>query len=128
MTVGHKITIGSSVYSSTDHSRLTALRVQCALDVPVNAASITLAPPDGIAASPDNKVAVELGYDDSMSLVFTGLVDSAEYGIDALRVHAMGSFRKLLAARFNQLYERSTTGDIVSALAARLGLNTGNLD
>ena len=128
LAVGHKITIGQATYSTTDHTRLTALRVQSALDVPVNAARIALAPPDGLNAEPDDDVAIELGYDDQLELVFTGKVDQVEARFDELVVYAAGSFRKLLAARFNLLYEKSKAGDVVSDLAGRLDVSTGSVE
>ncbi|MBZ5724655.1 MAG: hypothetical protein LAP87_06620 [Acidobacteriia bacterium] len=128
LAVGHKITIGGAVYSSREHSRLTALRIHSALDVPVNSARIAMAPPDGLDASPDDSVAIELGYDDQLDLVFSGQVRRVDYRIGSLTMEAGGSFHKLLAARFNLLYEKSKAGDIVSGLAGLVGVPTGGIE
>ncbi len=126
--VAHKITIGSAEYSSPRNSRLSRLVVQSSLDVPVNSASISMAVPDGLQASPGEKVSIELGEKDDLKPVFTGVVDAAEYRIDELVLHCSGSFRKLIEARFNLLYEKSKAGDVISDIGSRLNADTGDVD
>jgi prophage tail gpP-like protein len=128
LTVDYKITIGSTAYTTAGHTRLSRLRVQAALEAPLNTARIILAPPDGLDVALDDDVTVELGYDGNLEQVFAGKVDTVEYRIDGLHVHACGSFRQLLAARFNLFYEKSSASDIVSDLCSRLSLQTGQVD
>lgn len=126
--VSHQLTIGSTVYSSSVHSRLVMLDLQASLATPVNSCRITLGPPIDLNISLDEPVTVELGYEDDLLLSFTGIVDAVERSIDSVAIDVMGSSRELLAAHFNLFYEESKAGDIVSDIASRLAISTGNVE
>jgi prophage tail gpP-like protein len=128
LIVSHSITIGSTAYTSAAHSRLITLRTNASLGTPVNSASITLAPPDDISVTPGDDVVVELGYDDSLSTVFTGLVESVDWAVEDVTIRAAGAFRGLISARFNSFFEKSKAGDIVSNVAGLLEVSTGNVE
>lgn len=128
LTVGHRVTIGSASYEWGDHSRLVGLRTHASLSVPVNTAWVALAPPDGLSAAPDDELVVELGYGDDLEKVFSGVVETAEWGIERLAVHAAGSFHKLVTARLNLFFEKTKAGDIVSDVAGQLEIATGNVE
>ena len=128
LIVKHKLTIGSTVYTLGNETRLVDLAMQAALDVPVNACRVTLSPPKDLSMKAEDVVKVELGYGDSLTLVFTGIVGTVDWGIDRVVVHGIGSFQKLVAARFNLVYEKPAAGDIVSGVAGELGLATGKVE
>jgi hypothetical protein len=128
LTVGHKITIGTAVYASSDSSRLLDLQMEAALDVPVNVCRVVLGVPAGLSVAPEDPVEVALGYEDNLTLVFTGTVGSVNWGLDAVRIQAVGSFRWLLAARFNLFYEKPKAGDIVADVVGRSGLSAGKVE
>jgi phage protein D len=127
LQVNHQLTIGSAVFKSGDRTRLVDLRSSAALDIPVNTCRIVLKPPDDLAIAADDLVKVELG-DTSLSLVFTGKVNTVDWQIDRVIIHAAGAFQRLLSARFNLVYEKSKAGDIVSDVSDRLKLSSGTVD
>lgn len=128
LQVNHKITIGSAVFKSGARTRLIDLRSSAALDIPVNTCRLVFSPPDHLSLSPEDPVTVELGYEDNLSLVFSGIVGAVDWGIDRVTIHAISSFQKLLVASFNLFYEKAKAGDIVSDVIDRLKLSSGKVD
>lgn len=127
-TVNHEITIGTAVFTPTDHTRLIDLQVKASLDVPVNSSQIVMSLPADLNPAPADNVTVSLGYEDDLSLAFTGVVCDIKWGIDRVQVQALGSFQSLLSARFNYLYEKLKAGDIVFDVASQLGISIGNVE
>jgi hypothetical protein len=125
--VKHRVTLGGVAHSS-GHSRLIGLRTQAALSTPVNSAWIALAPAEGISVSPGDPVSVELGYDDDLKTVFTGAVETVDWGIGQVAFRAAGAARALVNARCNRFFEKSKAGDIVADLAGLLDVATGNVE
>jgi hypothetical protein len=128
LTVSHRLTIGEAAYTSAAHSRLVGLRTQVALDVPVNTAGIALAPAAGLSMAPEDPVVIELGYGDELETVFTGTVETVDWDIERVIVHAAGGFQKLLGANFNLFYEKSKAGDMISDVASQLDMATGTVE
>lgn len=128
LVVKHKLTIGSSVHTLGKETRLVDLLVEAGLDVPVNACRITLSPPKDLALAPGDPVKVELGYGESLALVFTGVVQTADWACDRVTVYAASAFQGLVAARFNLLFEQPGAGDVVADIAGRLKLRKGKVE
>ncbi len=136
LQVNHKISIGSASFQSgaprsgsrKDRTRLVDLRTSASLNIPTNTCRLVLSPPDALNLAPEDPVTVELGYEDKLSKIFTGTVDTVEWNLDRVTIHATSSFQKLLAASFNLLYEKSKAGDIVSDVVGRLGLSSGKVE
>lgn len=136
LQVSHKVTIGSVSFQSgaprsgslRDRTRLIDLRASASLNIPTNTCRLVLSPADDLDLAPQDSVAVELGYEDKLSKIFTGRVDTVEWDIDRVTIHATNSFQKLLVASFNLLYEKSKAGDIVSDVVGRLGLSSGKVE
>ncbi|MBK8021888.1 MAG: hypothetical protein IPK19_10815 [Chloroflexi bacterium] len=128
LNVAHRITIGSAVYASAAHSRLIRLRTNAGLAAPVNTAVITFAPPHGLTIAVGDTAVVELGYDDDLHVVFTGIVESFDWAVESVTVGAASTFRRLLDARYNRIFERSKSGDIVSNVARQLEIATGTVE
>lgn len=126
--VSYQIRLGSSSVQSGANGRLLSLKTQASLAVPVNRSRIVLDAGQEIAVNPGDTVNVELGYDDTLSRVFTGRVTALEHGIRDIRVEALGSFALLTSARFNMLYEKQAAGDIVGDLLAKLQVQKAALE
>src|SRR5262245_7698942 len=128
LTVNHRITIGSTVYTSAQQSRLVSLRTHAALVTPVNAAWFSLAPAPGVSVAAGDAVVVELGYGDELHTVFSGSIEAVEWGIAQVACRASGASRALVGARLNRVYEKSTAGDIVADVAGLLDIATGPME
>jgi len=128
LKVNYRLTLGSAVFTLSDHSRLLDLQTDAALATPVNVCRLTLAAPQGLSLAPDDPVAVELGYGDELTLVFTGLLERVDWAIDRVMVSAASAFQTLIAARLYRTYEKTKAGDIISDIASSLGLSPGQIE
>jgi hypothetical protein len=129
LLVNHQITIGSTTYTPKNRSHLIDLQAIATLAVPVNHCRIGLGQPQALKIAANDPVAVKLGYGNDAVLVFTGIVESVEWGIDRVTVYAVGGFQSLTSARFNLLYEQPNAGDIVKDIAqSRLKLAVATIE
>jgi hypothetical protein len=126
--ITHQITLGSATYRTGDRTRLVNLHSSAALEIPVNTCRMVLSPPMELAIAPGDAVQVEVGSGDRRVLIFSGSVGRVEWQIDRVTVQAVSAFQKLLAARFNLLYEKSKGGDIVQDVIGRLDLTADRVD
>ena len=117
--VNYKITIGKEIFGAGKKDALIDLDVFCGFCDPVNAAYMTFVPDAEIRAMPEDKVKIELGYDDKLTVVFTGKVDSIKSGVHCIKVDVLGSFAIIAGARANFLYEKEYAGSIVKNLAGK---------
>ena len=128
LVVQHRIEIGSDTWSSTRNSRLLSLRCNADMRVLVNECVITMTYPKGVSAEPGDAVTVQLGHNDQLETVFTGIIGSGEAEIDRLVVRAVGAARSLLLAQLNLFFEKTAAGDIVSDICGQLDVPTGKVD
>ncbi len=118
----YKITFGSSVIdSAADPTRSTvvALAVSLDMDTPADEAVIHLGRVGGVQPGLGVDVTVELGYDDSVTKVFTGTIADLRPDITTTRVTALSPMRDLLALRVAQTYENKTAGRSSATWRAR---------
>jgi len=122
--VNYAIAIGSTTLTPTSQIRLLSLKTHAALSVPVHQSLIVVSDPAALSVQVGDAVTVELGYEETLSRVFTGKVGAIAWGIDQVVLECTSSFQVLTTARFNVLYEQSTAGAIVSDVAqSRLNLS-----
>jgi hypothetical protein len=115
--ITYKIKIGSNTYQSDRSSRLLDLHTDASLAIPVNRCRLVLAAPLAGSIAPEDAIAVEVGYNQQNTVVFTGKVRTIKWGIEQVQIEAYSQFSALTQARFNRLYEKSTAGDIVIDVA-----------
>ncbi|NTW00858.1 MAG: hypothetical protein HGA19_06040, partial [Oscillochloris sp.] len=128
LNVAYKITIGSTSVQVGKSSQLLALETSAALDVPVNSCRIVLNGLAQLSAKPGDAVKVELGYDSTLSTVFSGKLDILERGFTQISVEARSSFAGLVASHRNCLYEKQNASDIVADLLGKQRVAKGTLD
>jgi phage protein D len=128
LTVKHKIIIGGGTYTLGNETRLLDLRMQTSLDIPVNACRIALGPSEGLTIAAEDAVSVELGYGDQLEKVFTGTVNSVDWGIEGVTVYGLGAFQTLVTARLNLVYQKPKGGDIVSDIVGKLKLTKDKVE
>lgn len=126
--VNYRINIGAVIYSSNEHFNITELQVNASLDEPLNYSCLILGLPKALNIAPQDPVKIELGYDEDLDLIFTGIVESAEWGINHVSVHAVSLFQSLMAIRFNLFYEGAKAGGIISDITGRLGLSSAKVE
>lgn len=128
LKVHHRIEINADAWSSTEHSRLLSLHCQLSLLTPVNECTIIMTYPQGIKAAPGDQIKVELGHNDELETIFTGLIISVEAQIDRLVIHSAGAARRLLAARLNLFFEKTAAGKVVADVCSQLDVPTGKTE
>ncbi len=129
LLVNYQITLGSTTYTTKDYPHLVSLQTSSTLAVPSHHCRLVLGQPQALKISPQDSITVKLGYGNSLNLIFTGIVETAEWGIDRVTVQAISSFRSLISARFNLLYEKPSAGDIVKDVAqSRLKLKVDKIE
>ncbi len=121
LTVRHQITIGSSRYTPAAHTRLVDLQTQATLEAPVNTCRLVLAPPEGLRLKVEDSVAVEIGYEDELELIFTGIVGAVDWGIESVRIEASYSSTVILPSRIKISPSRSL-GRLLAAKTTRPSL------
>jgi hypothetical protein len=127
---GYKLTLGTTSLSSTSVSSagpLVGLRVDADLTTPAATLDAWFGNPQSIAVAEGDPARLELGYDGSLTTVFTGVVDRVRVDLSRLHIQALADMAKLLRLRVNQIYENQTAGQIVADLAGQAGVGTGNI-
>ncbi|HVG96507.1 MAG TPA: hypothetical protein VNK05_06395 [Chloroflexota bacterium] len=107
---------------------LAALRIDLDAAGLTNACTLTVAAGRMPDVAAGDAVAVDLGWTDDLTTVFTGVVDAVEPGLDEVRLHALDGGAGLLALRLDQAYERVSAGDVVRDLAGRAGVGVGEVE
>lgn len=128
LIVQHRIEIGNDTWSATQHSRLLALQCHSGLLTPVNECTVTMTHPVGVKAALGDPVTVKLGYADDLETVFTGIVGNVKSQTDRLVIRAVSAAQKLLGAKVNLFFEKTTAGDILSDVCGQLDVPTGTVE
>lgn len=129
LAIAYSVTLGSDSWASSDAAApVLAVRTDAAFAVPVNACRLALHGLAEVGADAGDPVVVQLGYDDSLETVFTGVVASVTHGFGRVEVAAVGAFAALAAARINVLYEQETAGGIVSDVLGKLSVTEGKVE
>lgn len=128
LIVAHKIAIGSTTLTSGKSSRLLALETDANLAVPVNCCRIVVDGEAQVSAQPGDTVKIEVGYDSSLEVVFTGTVASVERSLQRITVEAHSSFAAMTASRFNSVYAQQAAGEIAGDLMGRLNVKKSTVD
>jgi phage protein D len=127
----YRLVIGSvdiDITKDVSASTLVRLTVECAMDAPADHFTLTLTPKGGVQPEVGNDIKIELGFDDELTLVFTGKVTEVAPKLTAMRVAGLSPIQDLLALRVDQTYEQRTAGQIVSDLASQASVNTATVE
>lgn len=128
LNISHHIKIGGKTHSSTQNSRLIALRTSSDLDIPVNSCRISLSHPEDLSVALEDEVVMELGYGDDLKTVFTGTVTQIDWQIAQVHIEASSQFIQLVQSHFNLFFEKSKAGDIVSSISQETDVKTGKVE
>lgn len=96
--------------------------------MPVNMCKLTLSIPRQAQVSVGDEVTVKLGYDSSLTTVFTGVVSEAAWQIDRVNIRAESQLRNLLMARYNRYFDQPKAGDIVDSVCSEANISTNRVD
>src|SRR3954454_22889297 len=117
----YQIALGNAAPQS-----VIALRVARAQNAGPGLVTLQLGAADSV--SEGDPATVELGWDGSTSLVFTGTVSAVERRLDGLHVDCTGTHAALTLARGGTTYVQQTAGGVVSALASDAGVDVATAE
>lgn len=127
----YRLVIGSAEVDATREvgkSTVVLLTVACDMTLLADRVELGLAPVGGVQPVGNEDLTIELGFDDSLTRVFTGTVAEVVPGITAVRVVGLSSVRALIGLRVEKTYERRAAGDIVRDLASQARVNPGTIE
>lgn len=128
LNIAYKIALAGRTLQSGKTSRLLSLDTRANIGAPVNSCSLVLDAQAKVSVKQGDSIKVELGYDGTTTLVFTGVAGAIEYSIDQVKIEALSKFGAMNVARYNLLYEKQAAGDIVRDLLGRVAVKTAKLD
>ena len=119
----YKLKIGSTIFDSSMSPEIISISVDLDINVPSDSFKITLKPgtKTGNIRNGD-PVIIELGYENSLTKVLIGTIDSIEPKISEVGIYGLSLISTLSSQKINQVYEKQSSGAIVKDLAGRAGL------
>jgi prophage tail gpP-like protein len=124
----YKIQIGSETFEPSAQSPVVGLRLSLDMDIPTDSFETLFGVNNKTTKiKKEDSASIQLGYEDNLTDVFKGAVDNVEPEISGIRITGLNFISKLLALRTNQVYENQSAGDIVSDLAGKAGVTTGDV-
>lgn len=124
----YAVTLGSVRLASDHLAPLVALSVERAKNAAADWATVTIGRAQAISVSEGDSATVELGWDGSTSLVFTGEVEAVTQEVAGTTVTCAGSQIKLMRARSDRAFTAQPAGQVVSALAGDAGVETDTVE
>jgi len=120
----YRIQIGSKTIepSTEPMSGLVSIRIDLNMDVPADRCEVILGHIPDAKYEKGEDISISLGYENSLTTVFSGTVDSVDSSITTVRIKGMSAATKLLALHIDKTYEKQKAGAIVSDLAKQTGV------
>lgn len=122
MHPSYALTVGSRSFSPETDESLVSVEVMLNIGLPIDSAQAVFAGGKDLSLQRGDPVTVQLGYDDSLALTFSGSVEDIERGVSKVRLTALGHAARLLRLRLNRVYLNQTAGGIVRDLAQEAGV------
>lgn len=116
MRPNYLINIGSEKFSPENGRDVIGIKIVRSIGLPTDSCEVFLVEKT-YSFKKDDKVNVQLGYDEKLMPVFSGFVDNVEHGVSRVRLTALGLAVDLLRLRLNRVFLNQTAGKIVSNLA-----------
>lgn len=122
------VTLDQDTLSQDTLGPLVALEVLRCKNGAADEAIFTLGLTPPLDPQPGGAVTVELGWDGSTELVFTGVVDAVGHGIGKMQVCCVGSQMKLMKSRVDKPFTNQAAGQVVQILAGDVGVATDRVE
>ena len=125
MRPNYHVTIGSEQFSLENEREVISLKVSRNMGLPTDSCEVYLIGSEDYSFTTADAMKIQLGYDEEMEPVFSGLVENISYDVNKVRVTALGFGVKLLRLRFNKGYLKQTAGKIVKDIAQEANITVG---
>lgn len=121
-----KITVGS--VTKPDSGLLGQAAAAAASALGLGGTSGTSAEINGNTVSTGDDFSIQLGYEDNLTRVFSGILAAVEPDISTTVFEGANSSSDMTKTRINQTYQNKPAGKIVSDLASQANAKTGSID
>lgn len=128
LKIDYNIEIGSTQFKPAANSRLIELHSQASMKAPVHHCRMAFTVPADLSMATGDNVKVELGYDGDLNTIFSGVVTSVEWLVEAVIVEAESLARQLTALHLNAYFENAFAADIVNGLVGETDMSTGRIE
>lgn len=124
----YRLRVGDRVVDTTDEPRASTaveIVVRLDLDTPADEVTIVQGQVGGLRALPGDDLSVDLGYADDDTgpvRVLTGTVVAVEPDLRTVRIVGHSTAAALLRTRVDRIFEDTTSGEVVRALAGAAGV------
>lgn len=120
----YKLTLGKETFEPGSQSPVLSLRANYNMEIPADSLEIWFGVSEQKHEYKENDpVQLDIGYDDKLSTVFKGTIDSINPNIRGVKIVALNEAIKLLKLRLNEIYLEQSAEDIVSAVGGKAGLS-----
>lgn len=124
----YSVKIGSRKIEPGISDDLIEISLNLDMDMPCNDAHLFFRMKEkDPAISKNDTISISLGYDDDLTLQFTGAVDVLDSRTAKIRLKALSSNIKLSNLRVDRFYEQQSAGSIVKDLANSAGVSLGEI-
>ncbi|GEM_PF-5598419 len=120
-----EVAVGKQKLKSGGHGTLWRLEILREVNGGADEAFLQLGLSQPIEAANGDAVTVDLGYEGSLSRVFTGTVDRISGGLASLEMHALGAQTLLMEKFGDKGFVNQKAGDVFQALAKDAGADIG---
>jgi hypothetical protein len=124
----YNITLGAATVSDAQPGPLDALQVRRDKRGNADEAIVRFGAVSAPVFAEGDPAAIELGWDGSTSVVFTGTVERIARGISRVEAYCSGAQLKLMRGRTDQAFVSQNAGQVVTALAGTAGVPTETVE
>lgn len=119
----YEIKVGAVTFDSRNTQEIVSAAVDLDLNIPLDTFDLVIRTGEKTKGfRKGDPVTISLGYEGSLSKVFTGTVDKITPSIKAVGLTGYSMMSLLTRRNQNKVYEKQTAGDIVSDIATSFGI------
>ncbi|PKP60310.1 MAG: hypothetical protein CVT89_00060 [Candidatus Altiarchaeales archaeon HGW-Altiarchaeales-2] len=128
LSPSYKIKIGNVTFESEKSNEVISIDVNLDISVLADSCSIILQrSPRTEKFKKGDEISISLGYNNILENVFDGKINDIDFNITEVKIFGLNYASNLLNLRVNQAYENQSAGSIVSDLAKKAKVTTGEI-
>jgi phage protein D len=120
----YDIALGSDTFATTDGAKVVSVKASRSIGLPIDRCEVKIVPNESHSFEKGDPLVAQLGYEDELHHVFSGIIDNIEQTLSTVRVSALGHGVHLIRLRLNRVYLNQTAGFIVNDLAQEAQVTT----
>jgi phage protein D len=120
--------VGSEKFTPDSEEGILSLDLSLRIGLPIDCLKVLLVGRKELPFISGDPVKLQLGYDENLVQVFSGLLWDFEHDLSKVRLTAFGYSKRLLELRLNRVYLNQSAGAIVSDLARAVDIEVKECD